>query len=102
MRGQLDGIVARRLNQPYRSGERAIQKITTIRTAACVVGGFRYASAGKAVGSLLLGLHDNEGLINHAGFASPIASPDKKALAAKLEAPVESESKAVPASLPAH
>ena len=47
MRGHLDGIVAKRIDEPYRSGERAMLKIKTIRSADCVAGGFRYASAGK-------------------------------------------------------
>jgi ATP-dependent DNA ligase len=67
MRGQLDGIVAKRIDQPYLSGERAMLKIKTIRSADCVVGGFRYASGKRIVGSLLLGLYDGSGLLNHVG-----------------------------------
>jgi ATP-dependent DNA ligase len=67
MRGQLDGIVAKRLDQPYMQGERAMLKVKTIRSADCVVGGFRYASAKRIVGSLLLGLYDEGGLLNHVG-----------------------------------
>src|SRR5205085_10569094 len=55
----LDGIIAKRLDSDYRSGERtAMQKIKLLRTADCVIGGFRYSSAGKTIGSLLLGLYD--------------------------------------------
>lgn len=55
--GALDGVVAKRLDLPYQSGKReGMVKVKRIRTADCVVGGFRYASKGKAVGSLLLGL----------------------------------------------
>jgi len=67
----LDGIVAKRLDEPYRSGERtAMVKVKRIRTADCVVGGFRYASKGGEVGSLLLGLNNSAGLLDHVGFTS--------------------------------
>jgi ATP-dependent DNA ligase len=89
MRGQLDGIVAKRIDQPYMTGERAMQKIKTIRSADCVAGGFRYASAGKIVGSLLLGLYDEEGRLNHVGFTSSMTAKERKALTKKLEALIE-------------
>jgi len=57
----LDGIVAKRLDLPYRPGERAMLKVKNKRTADCVVGGFRYETAGRHVGSLLLGLYDDAG-----------------------------------------
>jgi ATP-dependent DNA ligase len=67
----LDGIVAKRLDEPYHSGERiGMVKIKRIRTADTVVGGFRYAEKGGGVGSLLLGLYDREGLLDHIGFTS--------------------------------
>ena len=67
--GDLDGIVAKRLNMAYRSGERTgMEKIKLTRTADCVVGGFRYASKAKIIGSLLLGLYDDSGLLHHVGF----------------------------------
>lgn len=67
----LDGIIAKRLDEPYRSGERtAMVKIKRIRTADCVVGGFRYAEKGGGIGSLLLGLYNDEGLLDHVGFSS--------------------------------
>lgn len=66
----LDGVVAKRLDQPYLSGERAMQKIKRIRTADCVVGGFRYAQKGGEIGSLLLGLYNDQGLLDHVGFTS--------------------------------
>jgi len=66
-----DGVVAKQLGEPYRSGDRsAMVKVKRLRTADCVVGGFRYASKGNVVGSLLLGLHDAEGKLNHVGFTS--------------------------------
>jgi ATP-dependent DNA ligase len=65
----LDGIIAKRLDLSYQSGERdGMQKIKTLKTADCVVGGFRYASKRPVVGSLLLGLYDEQGLLNHVGF----------------------------------
>jgi ATP-dependent DNA ligase len=67
----LDGIVAKRLDEPYRSGERTgMVKIKRIRTADCVVGGFRYAEKGGGIGSLLLGLYNDQGLLDHVGFTS--------------------------------
>jgi ATP-dependent DNA ligase len=67
----LDGIIAKRLDEPYRSGERtAMVKIKRIRTADCVVGGFRYAEKGGGIGSLLLGLYNEQGGLDHVGFTS--------------------------------
>ena len=83
---KLDGVIAKRLDLPYRSGERdGMQKVKRMRTADCVVGGFRYASKGKVVGSLLLGLYDDEGLLHHCGFTSSFTEAQKKELTAKLE-----------------
>jgi len=84
--GDLDGIVAKRLDEPYRSGERAMFKVKTLRTADCVVGGFRYAAKEKVVGSLLLGLYDEAGRLNHVGFTSAIPAVEKTALTRRLEA----------------
>ena len=82
----LDGVMAKRLDQPYRSGERAgMVKIKRLRTADCVVGGFRYASAGKVVGSLLLGLHDDDGLLHHVGYTSSFRADERAALTPELE-----------------
>jgi ATP-dependent DNA ligase len=84
---RLDGIIAKRLDLPYRSGERdGMQKVKKLRTADCVIGGFRYASKGKVVGSLLLGLYDNEGLLHHVGFTSSFSDSEKKELTKKVEA----------------
>jgi ATP-dependent DNA ligase len=67
----LDGIVAKRLDEAYRSGERtSMVKIKRIRSADCVVGGFRYAEKGGGIGSLLLGLYNDKGLLDHVGFTS--------------------------------
>ncbi len=66
-----DGIVAKRMDAPYASGERtAMVKIKRLRTADCVVGGFRYSSKGDGIGSLLLGLYGDDGLLHHVGFTS--------------------------------
>lgn len=81
----LDGIVAKRLDLPYRPGERAMLKIKNKRTADCVVGGFRYETGSRRVGSLLLGLYDSAGLLHHVGFTASISAIDKPALTARLE-----------------
>jgi ATP-dependent DNA ligase len=87
---RLDGVISKRLDLPYRSGERdGMQKVKNLRTADCVIGGFRYASAGKVVGSLLLGLYDDEGLLHHVGFTSSFNAAEKKELTKKLEALVK-------------
>jgi len=84
--GELEGVVAKRLDGPYAEGERAMVKVKRRRTADCVVGGFRYAQGGKLVGSLLLGLYDDEGLLNHVGFTSGLSATDKPVLTQRLEA----------------
>jgi ATP-dependent DNA ligase len=84
--GRLEGVVAKRLDGPYLEGERAMIKVKRVRSADCVVGGFRYASAGRVVGSLLLGLYDGDGRLNHVGFTSGFAGIDKGALTRQLEA----------------
>ena len=83
----LDGIVAKRRDLEYRSGDRTgMQKIKNYRSADCVVGGFRYNEGKPVVGSLLLGLYDAKGLLHHVGFTSTIRREDKPALTRKLEA----------------
>ena len=84
--GALDGVIAKRLDLPYRPGERAMVKVKQKRTADCVVGGFRYASNSKLVGSLLLGLYDDDKLLHHVGFTSSIAAREREAWTAELEA----------------
>jgi ATP-dependent DNA ligase len=82
----LDGIIAKRVDLPYRSGDRTgMQKVKNMRTADCVVGGFRYASKGNVVGSLLLGLYDGAGLLHHVGFTSNIKAAEKPAITRRLE-----------------
>jgi ATP-dependent DNA ligase len=83
--GGLDGVVAKALDVDYRSGERSgMQKIKSLRTADCVVGGFRYGSRTREVGSLLLGLYDDAGKLHHVGFTSGLKG-DRKALTKALE-----------------
>jgi ATP-dependent DNA ligase len=82
----LDGVVAKRRDFNYRRGERSgMQKIKNFRSADCVVGGFRYNQGSPLVGSLLLGLYDREGRLNHVGFTSTIKRRDKPALTKKLK-----------------
>ncbi len=85
--GDLDGLVAKRLDAAYASGERtAMVKIKQVRTVDCVVGGFRYASGARVIGSLLLGLYDEEGLLHHVGFTSAFKASEKPALTKKFRA----------------
>jgi ATP-dependent DNA ligase len=87
--GALDGIVAKRLDGRYEPGERAMLKIKRLRSADCVVGGFRYAQKSRLVGSLLLGLHDEAGLLHHVGFTSSFGDEDRAALTKRLEGLIE-------------
>jgi ATP-dependent DNA ligase len=83
----LDGIIAKRLDAAYASGERtAAVKVKRMRTADCVVGGFRYASGARVIGSLLLGLYDDDGLLHHVGFISGFKASERPALTKKFEA----------------
>ena len=82
-----DGVMAKRLDAPYRSGKRdAMVKVKRQRTADCVVGGFRYLRNSREAGSLLLGLYNDEGRLDHVGFTSTIARAERAALTARLEA----------------
>jgi len=82
-----DGVMAKRLDRPYRSGKRdAMVKVKRQRTADCVVGGFRYLRNSREVGSLLLGLYDGEGRLDHVGFTSTIPRAERPVLTARLEA----------------
>ena len=84
-RGSLDGVVAKRVDGAYVPGEREMLKVKLLRTADCVVGGFRYATGSELVGSLLLGLHDEAGLLHHVGFTSTIKDEERTALTKTLE-----------------
>jgi ATP-dependent DNA ligase len=89
-RGGCDGVIAKRCDLPYQAGNRdGMQKIKLHRTADCVIGGFRYGEtpgARKLVGSLLLGLYDEDGLLHHVGFTSGIKAKEKRPLTDTLEA----------------
>ena len=84
--GALDGVIAKRLDLEYRPGERAMIKVKQRRTADCVVGGFRYASNSREVGSLLLGLYNESGTLDHVGFTSAIPANERAQLTRDLEA----------------
>ena len=84
--GDTDGLIAKRRDAAYQSGGRdAMVKIKPTRTADCVVGGFRYSARGKSLGSLLLGLYDSAGLLDHIGFTSTIREADRAAVLRKVE-----------------
>ena len=84
--GAMDGVVAKRLDGPYEAGERAMLKVKRLRSADCVVGGFRYGSNSREVGSLLLGLYNEDGNLDHVGFTSTIYDAERAELTARLEA----------------
>ncbi|MEP7378566.1 MAG: ATP-dependent DNA ligase [Chloroflexota bacterium] len=83
----LDGVVAKRLDAPYQPGKRAMLKIKHARTADCVVAGFRWHKNGPAthIGSLLLGLYDDQGDLRHVGITSSFTWDKRAALATELE-----------------
>ena len=85
-RGALDGVVAKRLDGPYTPGKRTMVKVKRIRSADCVIGGYRIAKGTDQVGSLLLGLYDGQGRLDHVGFTAAIAHADRPALTARLRA----------------
>jgi ATP-dependent DNA ligase len=75
-----DGVVAKPLDSPYSPGQRTMLKVKHERTADCVVAGYRVHKDGKGLGSLLLGLYDEDGVLHHVGVASSIAAPMRKQL----------------------
>ncbi|WP_454718847.1 ATP-dependent DNA ligase [Caulobacter segnis] len=83
--GKLEGVVAKRLEAPYAQGERTMIKVKRQRTADCVVGGFRYGKDSDLVASLLLGLYDEAGRLDHV-FTSGLAAVDRRDLTKRLEA----------------
>jgi len=89
-RSEFDGVVAKRLDQPYESGSRKYGvKVKRKCSADCVVGGFRYAANGNGVGSLLLGLYDGRGRLNHVGFVSGFEATERVRLAKRLRPLIE-------------
>ncbi len=90
--GAMDGIVAKRTDLPYASGNRtAMLKIKRMRTADCVVGGYRPSKDGGSIGALLLGLYDESGGFDYVGFTSGLSAAEKQKLLPKLRA-LEGES----------
>ena len=87
----LDGIIAKPTTVPYRPGERAMLKIKHERTADCVVAGFRWHKSGGVVGSLLLGLYDDSGNLNHVGVTAAFTMARRKELVEEI-APYRMES----------
>ena len=87
--GALDGVIAKRLDGAYQPGERAMLKVKKRRTADCVVGGFRYERNSSRVGSLLLGLYNREGKLDHVGFTATLHDLDRGALTRQLEGLIE-------------
>jgi ATP-dependent DNA ligase len=83
--GRTDGVIAKLLNERYLPGERAMIKVKRLRSADCVVGGFRYLSNRPQVGSLLLGLYGEDGRLDHVGFTSTIANTERAELTRKLQ-----------------
>ncbi len=81
----LDGIVAKRLEDPYVPDKRILVKVKHERTADCVVAGYRIHKDGNGVGSLLLGLHDDEGRLQHVGVAAAFSVARRAELLAELE-----------------
>jgi ATP-dependent DNA ligase len=82
----LDGVMAKRLDEPYRAGQRTMIKVKHARSADCVVAGFRWhkKGAGTMVGSLLLGLYDNDGALHHVGVTAAFTNAVRKQLVAEL------------------
>jgi ATP-dependent DNA ligase len=81
----LDGVIAKPIEGAYQPGKRAMVKIKHVRTADCVVGGFRWHKSGRdRIGSLLLGLYDRRGSLQHVGVTSAFTMAARKTLADEL------------------
>jgi ATP-dependent DNA ligase len=80
----LDGVIAKRADQPYVAGERVMFKIKHERTVDCVVGGYRPYAAGPGVGSLLLGLYDEGGVLHHVGHTSSFSAAERREVLEKV------------------
>ncbi len=84
--GAMDGVIAKELARAYEPGQRTMIKVKHLRTADCVVGGFRYENGGRKVGSLLLGLYDAQGKLDHVGFTATITDKERPSLTKRVEA----------------
>jgi ATP-dependent DNA ligase len=82
-----DGVIARPVDAPYQPGVRALAKIKHLRTADCVVGGFRWLKdhEGESIGSLLLGLHDARGVLHHVGHTASFSAAERRELTQLLQ-----------------
>ncbi len=86
----VDGVMAKDPSRRYASGSRdAMLKVKRRRTADCVVGGFRYSRSGGGIGSLLLGLYDDAGRLDHVGFCSSFSDRDRRRLRSVVEPLIE-------------
>ncbi|HSV08513.1 MAG TPA: ATP-dependent DNA ligase [Candidatus Binatus sp.] len=83
----LDGVIAKHESSVYAPGKRVMIKIKHVRTADCVVAGFRWHKQGRGelIGSLLLGLYDDEGALQHVGVTSSFTMTERRRLAQELE-----------------
>jgi ATP-dependent DNA ligase len=83
----LDGVVAKHESSPYEPGKRTMIKVKHVRSADCVVAGFRWHKDGRGerVGSLLLGLYDDDGTLQHVGVTSSFTMAKRAELAQELE-----------------
>ena len=81
----LDGVIAKRLSGVYTPGKRSLIKVKHERTAECVVAGYRIHKDGQGVGSLLLGLHDDEGRLHHVGVTAAFTAKFRTELLGELE-----------------
>lgn len=81
----LDGVIAKPLDSSYESGVRGWIKVKHERTADCVVAGYRLHKDGKGVGSLLLGLYDDQGSLQHVGVASGLSAAERKEMLQKIK-----------------
>ncbi len=81
----LDGVVAKQDDGAYLAGKREWVKIKHQRTVDCVVGGYRLSSDGKGLGSLLLGLYDDEGVLHHVGHTSSFNARERRELLDRLK-----------------
>lgn len=87
MGSTLDGVIAKRIDLPYQSGERTgMVKVKKLRTADCVVGGFRYLTDQPVAGSLLLGLYGEDGLLHHVGFTSSMHRDERAEITKRVRA----------------
>jgi ATP-dependent DNA ligase len=80
----LDGVVAKRLDDPYQPDKRALVKVKHQRTADCALAGYRIHKDGQGVGSMLLGLFDDDGVMHHVGVAAAFTASERKQLLAEL------------------